>query len=217
MYPALLKLAGSRCVVVGGGVVAARKVADLLRCGALVRAVSPEWRTDFSSLQDPADRTRLVLITRPFQEEDIDGALLVVAATDDRAVQNLVAAEAARRGIPCNVVDVNELSSFYVPATLRRGSLTVSVGTEGKSPLFAVLLRDRLASVIGARTSEGLERLGRGREIVRAWSRDDPARRRAALRRLVTPEAVEDILADRMEAFERHWEGWLGWLDSQKG
>lgn len=215
MYPAILKLAGRPCLVVGGGVVASRKAADLLRCGARVHVVAPEWRAGFESLLEAGAAGRLTRSTRPFRASDLEGVTLVVAATDDRAVQEEVAAAAGSRGILCNVVDVNELCSFYVPATLRRGSLTVSVGTEGKSPLFAVALRDRLASIVGPRTADGLERLARGREMARASCHGNTARRREALRRLVTTDVVDDLLAEKMEAFEKHLEEWLRWLASQ--
>lgn len=216
MYPVVLKLEGRRCLVVGGGAVAIRKAGELLRCGALVHVVAPEWRADFASLLEHPHGRRLIRSTRAFEAADLDGAALVVAATDDRGVQEQVAAETAARGILCNVVDVTELGSFHVPATLRRGSLTVSVATEGKSPLMAAALRDHLASLLGPQLAAGLDRFGRGRAIAAVWGGADAGRRREALKRLITAEAIGDLLAERMEAFDRHWEGWLRWLRAEQ-
>src|SRR5436190_5514960 len=132
LYPVALKLAGRLAVVVGGGAVAQRKTADLLRAGARVWAIAPEWRADFSELEaDPEAGGRLLRITRGFTAGDLVGAFLVVAATDDGATQRAVARAAESQGILCNVVDVNDLCSFYVPATLRRGGLAIAVQTDG--------------------------------------------------------------------------------------
>ena len=84
-----------------------------------------------------------------FVPADLDGVHLVVAATDDPKVRETVAQSAAARGIPCNVVDVNHLCTFYAPAILRRGAMTISVATDGKFPLLAVAIRDRLAAALG--------------------------------------------------------------------
>src|SRR5206468_10195970 len=136
--------------------------------------------------------------TRRFEPSDLDGASLVVAATDDREVQEAVAQAAAARGVPCNVVDVNRLSTFYVPAVLRRGSLTIAITTDGKFPLLAVALRDRLAAVLGPQLGQALERLGGGRELAIARHPADPAKRLSVLRRLLSEPALELLLEDRL-------------------
>ena len=205
MYPAVLKLSGHLCLVVGGGEIAFRKTGELLRCGAYVHVVAPEWPADFSGLGGEA---RLRRSSRPFDRSDLEGVFLVVSATDDRATQEAVARGAEELGILCNVVDVPELCNFFVPAILRRGSLVVAVSTEGKSPLLAVAVRDRLAGVLGPHLGPALERLAEGRALVRALYPDDPERRRRALFRLVEPEAAQDLLEGRLDAFERHWNRW---------
>ncbi len=185
LYPIGLKLAGRRCVVVGSGPIARLKAEELLACGAVVQEVA-----------------------RDFAPSDLDGVHLVVAATDDRQVQEVVARSADARGIPCNVVDVNHLCTFYAPAVLRRGALTISVATDGKFPLFAVAIRDRIAAALGDSVGPALELLGEGR--ARACERfpDDPDGRVAALRRLLSAPALESILEGRLDEFEAHWESW---------
>jgi len=211
MYPAVLKLAGRRCLVAGGGEIALRKASELVRCGARVRLVAPEWRADFASLDREPGVSR---DTRPFRPSDLNGVFLVVAATDDARTQEEVWSSADRRGTLCNVVDVPKRCNFFVPATLRRGSLAVSVSTEGKSPLLAVAVRDRLASLLGPHLAQGLERLAAGRQLVRALYPADPDSRREANLRLLPPEVVDQLLEGDIQAFEAHWKRWKSSLSA---
>jgi len=192
LYPIGLKVGGRRCLVVGEGPMARRKTEELLACGAIVDAV------------DSA-----------FAPSDLDGAHLVVAATDDLKVQEAVARSATARGIPCNVVDVNHLCTFYAPAVLRRGAMTIAVATDGKFPLLAVAIRDRLAAALGEAIGPALERLGEGRDLACARFPKDPDERVAALRRLLSSQALEWILEGRLDAFEAHWESWKTELSSR--
>jgi len=185
LYPIGLKVGGARCLVVGRGVEATRKRKELQDCGAIVLSI------------DGA-----------FAPPDLDGVRLVVAATDDPKVREEVARAAGERGIPCNVVDVNHLCTFYAPAVLRRGGLTVTVATDGKFPLLAVALRDRIAEELGEEVAPALELLGEGRALAAARFPDDPARRLHALRRLLSPDALASILDGRLDAFTAHWKAW---------
>jgi siroheme synthase-like protein len=215
LYPIALKLAGRLAVVVGGGPIAHRKTAELLRAGARVWAIAPEWPADFSALEtDPAAGARLLRITRRFTAGDLVGAFLVVAATDDVATQRAVSRAAESQGVLCNVVDVNDLCSFYVPATLRRGALAIAVQTEGRFPLLAVALRDRLARLIGPGFAPALERLADARAAVRRLYPDDAARRLQQLRSLFGDEALDLLLDDRIEEFETRVETWRKGLAS---
>ena len=211
LYPAFLSLAGRRCLVVGGGAIALQKTVELLRSGASVHAVAPSWHEAFEPL---AAQGRLTRSTRAFERSDLDGAFLAVAATDDPAVQRSVWEGAEARGMLCNVVDVPELCSFQVPASLRRGSLTVSVSTAGQSPLFAVALRDRLAQRLPPELGEALRLLGEARRLARARFPGSQAERRRALGRLVTPEAIDQLMEGRLAEFEAHWELWKTGLNA---
>jgi siroheme synthase-like protein len=185
LYPVGLKIEGRRCLVVGSGPTARRKTEELLECGAIVHAIDG-----------------------CFASSDLDGAHLVVAATDDPKLQQDVSREAAGRGIPCNVVDVNHLCTFYAPAVLRRGSVTISVATDGKFPLLAVAIKERIAAVLGTAIGPALELLSEGRELACARFPDDPEARVAALKRLLSERALESILEERLDEFEAHWESW---------
>jgi precorrin-2 dehydrogenase len=205
LYPIALKLEMRSCLVVGGGAIALHKTRELLRCGALVHAVAIEWLADFAELEA---HPRLTRSTRPFRSEDLKCVFLAIAATDDPATQLAVVRLAEERGILCNVVDVNALCNFYAPAILRRGSLTVAVSTEGKSPLFAAAIRDRIGKLLGPHLGPTLDRLGESRARVRARFPDDPARRRQSLDGLLTRQIFEELMEGRLDLFEAHWESW---------
>jgi precorrin-2 dehydrogenase/sirohydrochlorin ferrochelatase len=207
LFPIALRIAGRTCVVIGGGVIAARKADDLLRAGAKVRAVAPEWSAEFERLAAGRDGT-VERLTRRFEPRDLDGALLVFAATDDRDAQRAVFREAAARGVLCNVVDVTDLCEFHVPATLRRGTLSISVATDGAFPLLAVKLRDHLARLVGPAFGPALRTLAAARALVRQRHPDDQAARMRRLRELLTDEALEQLLEGRGDEFERHVRSW---------
>jgi siroheme synthase-like protein len=219
LFPIALRITGRTCVVIGGGPIASRKVDDLLRAGARVRAVAPEWSSEFERLAGEhrgADEQGAAVghggtverVTRSFEPRDLDGALLVFSATDDRDVQLAVAREAPARGVLCNVVDVTDLCGFHVPATLRRGALSISVATDGAFPLLAVRLRDHLARLVGPAFGPALERLAAARAAVRLRHPADPPARMRRLRDLLTDEALEQLLEGRSEDFERHVRSW---------
>lgn len=153
-YLACLDLAGRACVVVGGGSVAARKVAALLESGAHVRVVAP-WAVERLTML--AQVGRIELLTRPYAAGDLGGALLVFAATDQPEVNAQVAQDAREAGALCNVADDSAPGDFTVPATLRRGDLTIAISTAGGAPGYARRLRDQLAVSIGPEHGQALE------------------------------------------------------------
>ncbi|MBI2868661.1 MAG: bifunctional precorrin-2 dehydrogenase/sirohydrochlorin ferrochelatase [Chloroflexi bacterium] len=145
-YPVFLNLKDQRCVVVGGGEVAGRKVAALLDCAAAVTVVSDRL---CDGLERLAGSGAITAVRRPYRTGDLAGARLVVAATDDRAA-NLRAAEDARAvGALVNVVDDPADSDFIAPSCLRRGPVTVAVSTGGLSPALARRIRERLETEVG--------------------------------------------------------------------
>lgn len=142
-YPVLLRLAGRRCVVAGGGAVAVRKVAGLLAAGAEVTVIAPQIAPELHA------RAGVICLERPVAESDAAGAFLVVAATSDSAVNTAFSRAARRAGALVNCADPAEESDFTLPAVLRRGTLTVAVASDGTSPALAAALRDLLAGQIG--------------------------------------------------------------------
>ena len=137
-FPVLLDLRGRLALVVGGGAVAARKVRDLLQCGASVAVVSPAITGDLAML---AAAGRIVHRARPFRRVDVRDAALVIAATGVPDVDTGVAAESRRRRALVNVVDRPAQCDFIAPSVLRRGDLQIAVSTGGRSPALAREIR----------------------------------------------------------------------------
>jgi siroheme synthase-like protein len=146
-YMACLDLEGRRCLVVGGGAVGLEKAAGLAACGARVTVVSPELDPGFAELG-------VEWRARRYETADLDGVLLVIAATADRAVNERVSADAEARGLLCNVADVPDLCSFILPAVHREGPIAVAVSTGGASPALAKRLRSQIAELVGPEHAE---------------------------------------------------------------
>jgi precorrin-2 dehydrogenase / sirohydrochlorin ferrochelatase len=146
LYPAFLDLNDRLVLVVGGGRVAARKLASLLEAGALVRLVAPDLAPETLAL---AGSQRVEHLARAFETRDLEGVWLVISATDQPEVNREVAALARDKGVFANLVEQPELGSFLVPASLRRGNLTLAVSTGGASPAVARRLRQRLEREYG--------------------------------------------------------------------
>ena len=142
MYPISLRIRGRRCCVIGGGRVAERKVEGLLKAGGAILVISPELT---ARLREWHARGEIEVRLRPYRKGDLQGAVLVFAATDDPAVNAAVCAEAEQRGIWVNDAADPQRSTFHVPAVLRRGGLQIAVSTSGAGPLLARKIRDELA------------------------------------------------------------------------
>ncbi len=141
-YPiCLVQLDRRRSVVVGGGQVAARKVEALLAAGAAVTVISPALDPHLEELVQTAC---VEWLCRAYQDGDLEGAFLVISATDNPDVNQAVWQEAERRGCLVNVVDEPERCNFIVPAVVRRGEVLAALTTGGASPALAHRLRQRL-------------------------------------------------------------------------
>jgi len=166
--PANLLVRGRRVVVVGGGRIAARKIASLLDLGAVVEVVAPEPGDEVRAW---ADAGRLVLHPRGFAPDDLRDAWLAFTATDDPTVNAAVhtAAEAARVWV--NSADDPANCSFTLASVIRRADLVVTVGTGGRSPALAAHLRRVWEDELGPEYETLLDLLSEAREELRASGR----------------------------------------------
>jgi precorrin-2 dehydrogenase / sirohydrochlorin ferrochelatase len=162
--PIFLDVSGRKCVVVGGGEVAERKVSALLEAGAAVTLVSPDVTPALARI---AATGRLQHLARRYQPGDLRGAVLVFAASDDGGAHREIYAEARELGIPVNVADEPELCSFIAPAVAARGALKIAVSTSGASPGFAARVRDEIEHRIGAEYGVALEIIRAARQWLR--------------------------------------------------
>lgn len=145
-YPLFINLRGKKCVVIGGGQVALRKVIPLLECGAEVTVVSPGFVPELKRLKG---KKAIALAQRSFKPEDLKDAAFVIAATDSKEINQEIAERGKKQGALVNVVDDPEDSDFIVPSFFRRGDLTLAVSTGGASPAFARKIRAWLEESIG--------------------------------------------------------------------
>ena len=175
LFPAFLKLANRRVLVVGGGSVAAQKIPGLLEAGAQVHVVSPKLSPGVAEF---LRGNQITWSPKPFEAEDLHGAFLVIAATSLRDLNASVFEEADRRNILCNAVDDIENCHFYYGSIVQRGDLQIAISTNGKSPALAQRLRKELESQFGPEYELWLEWLGAARETLRAQSHDPENTRR---------------------------------------
>jgi siroheme synthase-like protein len=194
-YPIYLDLEGRDVLVVGGGAVAEGKSTQLVEAGARVTVVSPELT---EGLRAAADRGEIFHLGGPFAEGDLNGAFLVISATDDRKVNEKVAKAARERGLLCNVVDQPDLCDFITPALVTRGELQISVSTGGGSPTLTQRVKREVAALIGEEYGVLLELAAE----MRAEAKEriaDFERRKEALRAFVESDALDLIRAGRRD------------------
>ncbi len=165
LFPVFLDLAGRRVLLVGGGVVARRKAEAVLEAGADLVVGAPALVPE---LAQAAAEGRLAHRAGPFEPHWLDGAWLVIAATDDPAVNAVVAREAEARRIWVNVVDDAPRCSFQVPARVERGPLQVAISSRGEAPMLARWLRESLEMQLDPALGLFAEWLGGKREVLRA-------------------------------------------------
>lgn len=206
MYPVSLNISGRLCVVVGGGKVAERKILALLQAGAQVRAVSPQLT---ETLRTIAATGRIDWLARCFQAGDLSGAMLVFAATDNRAVNEQVAQEAEAGGQLLNVADAPDQCSFQVPAVLRQGDLTIAVSSNGKSPALSARITKRLEAEYGPEYAVLLDLLGRIRVQELAGDRDEAARKNL-FANLLHEDMLDWIRTGQQERLRNHLRTVLG-------
>ena len=142
-YPAYLNVRDRHCVVFGGGAVAEGKIGQLRDAGANVTVVSPEVTP---KIQEAAGQGQVNWLERKYQSGDAQGAFLVIATTDARAVNEAIFQEAEEAGILVNVADVPAQCSFIAPSVVNRGAVTVAISTGGASPALARKFREELTA-----------------------------------------------------------------------
>lgn len=195
-FPVFADLSGKSCLIVGAGDVAARRVDLLLRAGAAVTVLAPEVSP---ALWPLAAEGRIRIEQRAFDDGVLEPYWLVIAATDDRAVNRSVAAAAHAARRFCNVVDDRALSTFIVPAIVDRDPVTITVSTAGASPVLARWIKGLIESLVPTRIGQLAALLQSHRRSVNAAIRNARERRRF-WESIVTSVAAEHALAGRAEA-----------------
>jgi precorrin-2 dehydrogenase/sirohydrochlorin ferrochelatase len=202
-YPVNLVVGGRRCVVVGAGRIAARKVAALLDAGADVCVVAPELGPEIRTL---ADAGRLEIVDRKFEPGDLDGAWLATTATGDPDVDHSVFLAGEDRHIWVNSADDPDNCSFTLMSVVRRGDVVVTVSTGGRSPALAAWLKARFEGELGPEYATLLDVLSDAREELRAAGRSTED---VDWRRAIDSGMLESIRAGRVEEAKETLRGCL--------
>jgi len=190
LFPAFLKLAGRRCVVVGAGPIAEEKISGLLAANAQIRVVAPRATP---LIRNWARAKKIQWRARPYRSTDLAGAFLVIAATSSPALHAKIYADARRRAVLCNVVDDPAHCDFYYGAVVRRGALQIAVSTEGHSPSLARRLKKIIARQIGPEYESWLAEIGEIRKKLFAEKKLPPARRKVLLHRLASDSSFKEF------------------------
>ncbi len=164
LYPIFLKISGQPALVIGGGRVAEQKLKTLLECGARITVIAPQvtqWIEMLVSME------KIQLINRCYQAGDAKGYAIIIGATSDAGAQQIIFQEASAQNIPVNIVDIPELSTFYLSCVAQRGDLKIAVSTNGKSPTLGKIIRDRIEREFGDEYNEMLQELMAAREHIK--------------------------------------------------
>jgi precorrin-2 dehydrogenase len=197
-YPAILSLGGRRALVVGAGKVGEGKISGLLNAGAEVHVVSLQATEQVTRW---AKEGRIELSLRAFEETDLDGCFLVVAATESNDTNVRVFEGAEARQMLCNVVDVTHLCNFILPSIVRRGDLAIAVSTGGASPALARRIRLAIQQCYGDEYAPAMQILGSLREELKQRY-PHPNDRKVLFERMVYSNFMELVRADDAEGLE---------------
>ena len=159
LYPIFLNLTDRTCIVVGGGSIALNKAGKLADSGASLKIVAPEIcdeiKSNFSSHQ---------ILNKEYEEDDLNGCYLAVAATDDSGLNSKISNDCRKRGILVNAVDQPDDCDFYVPASIEKGSIQIAISTGGASPAMAGWIKRHIDSLLSERLSDGVEIISEARK-----------------------------------------------------
>lgn len=158
LFPFFSDVEGKTCLIVGGGSVAKEKLARLMQFSMRFTVVAEQ-----TDIQEAA---RLRVLKRPFTDADLDGADIVICATNDRTLNCRISDLCRQKNKPVNVVDDAALCSFIMPSIIKRGDLTVAISTAGKSPALAAEIRRSVEEILPKHTEQILERMGALRSLL---------------------------------------------------
>lgn len=194
-FPFYTDIKNKKCLVVGGGNIAYRKIEKLMDFAPKITVVAPDICSEIQEIHS------IEIIRRKFIDDDIENSFMVIGATDNNEVNSHISELCYERKIPVNIVDQPNLCSFYFPSIVRKNNLTVSISTEGKSPVLARYLREKIEAEIDDDILNTAEVLAAARKKIRILFNDEKNRKNALeniLERCVNKE-ITDI--DELEIY----------------
>ena len=198
VYPINLNVENKKCVVVGGGKVAYRKICGLLEAGAVVEVIAPEVCAEISNL---ADAGKITLIREKYSAEKISEGLILIAATDDAEVNKIAAEDAHKKNFLVNVVNDFE-GDFFVPSKILRGDFLLTISTGGNSPAFSKFVREMLETEFDSNFGEGLKIIAELRREVKKILPDDKARIKF-WREILTPQLWQLLKSGKLDELKK--------------
>lgn len=206
VYPINLSVENKKCVVVGGGKVAYRKICGLLDAGAQVEVIAPEICAEISKL---ADEGKINLIREKYSEEKISDGLILIAATDDVEINRLAAEDAQFKNFLVNVVN-DSAGNFIVPSKILRGDFLLTISTGGTSPAFSKFVREMLEQEFDSNFGEGLKIIAEFRNELKKILPDDESRKNF-WREILTPEIWQLLKSGKLEELKKILNEKLNW------
>ncbi|PPC81022.1 MAG: uroporphyrinogen-III C-methyltransferase [Methylotenera sp.] len=173
--PIFFNITNRLCVVIGGGDVATRKVGMLLKANAAVTLIAPEICHELQAL---ADAKKIKCVQTDYNKQQLEGACLVIAATDDESVNQAVSDDAKALSIPVNVVDAPALCTFTMGSIIERSPVVIAISSEGNAPVLARYIRTKIESMLPAGYGRIAGLAGEFRDKVKAKFSTTQARRR---------------------------------------
>ena len=194
-YPIHLDIKNRDCLIVGGGVVATRKVSTLIECGARVTVVSPDPTPELTKL---ASEGSVTLKKRAYRKDDLTGMFLVIGATDDERLNRQISKDAEQAQILCNIADRPEVCNFILPSIVCRGDLVITISTSGKSPALAKHLRQKLETQFGPEYADFLFLMGAIRRRLLSEAHE-PEAHKALFNQLIDSDIIQLMQAGKTE------------------
>lgn len=173
-FPFFIDIKNKKCIIVGGGKVALRKIEKLVPLEPKITVVAPVILHEIKCMKG------IEIAQRNFIETDLDEAFMVIAATDEESVNAYIYEICCQRGILVNTVDDPEKCGFIFPALVNKGSITVGISTSGKSPIMAGYIRKQIEKIIDKRLLEILGIMEKKRPIIKAEYSKGSERKSAA-------------------------------------
>ncbi|MEW6097504.1 MAG: bifunctional precorrin-2 dehydrogenase/sirohydrochlorin ferrochelatase [bacterium] len=205
-YPICLDLKDKKCVVVGGGEIALRKVKSLVEAQAKVVVISPEIISSFKEL---LKKNKITYLKQEYKSKHIkNDTFLVIVATDDKQLNAKIANDAGKLNLLINVVDAPSLGNFILPATFHRGKLIISVSTSGQSPALAKKIKEDLLNIYGVEYEILVDLLGNLRTKVHAKYKNKEDRK-VFWEKLVNSDLIEYIRNNKEEEIKRYLSKWI--------
>lgn len=172
-FPFFIDIENKKCVIVGGGNVALRKIKKLLPFNPKITVIAPEICDEIK------ENNKVNILQRNFADSDIENAFMVISATDDNSLNAHIFELCQKNNILINTVDNKEKCGFIFPALVKKENLTVGISTSGKSPIYAKFLRKKIESSIDEKCDETIDILNKYRNLIKSEINSEENRKKA--------------------------------------